>query len=109
MAAATGTALLIAAGIAAATTAYSTDQKKKAAKDAGDKQDLMIAGQEAEFKANETDAKAKDKATRDRSAALAKQKAAQGSGRDSTILTGVGAPDPTTSLGESSGKTLLGM
>lgn len=117
MAVATATALLIAAGTALAGTVYQTEQQKKAAKDASDKQDQQVAKQENEIAGQKKNSEAQDKAVRQRQAAISAQKAAQGGGRDGTILGGGvdlgAAPDMSAvadTLGGSNkgGKSLLG-
>ena len=117
MAAATATALLIAAGTALAGTIYSTEQQKKAAKDVSDKQDQQVAQQEQQLTAQKKNTDAQDQAVKKRQAAITAQKSAQGGGRDGTILGGGAAlgatPDMSAVsdfLGASNtgGKTLLG-
>lgn len=117
MAVATSTALLIAAGAALAGTVYSTEQQKKSAKDASDKQDQQVAEQERTLDGQKKNSEAQDRAVRQRQAAISAQKSAQGGGRDGTILGGGAAlgaaPDMSAvsdTLGgtNTGGKTLLG-
>lgn len=111
------TAILIAAGTALAGTLYSTDQQKKSAKAASDKQDEQVAQQEKTLDGQKKNSEAQDRAVRQRQAAISAQKSAQGGGRDGTILGGGvdlgAAPDMSAvadTLGGSNkgGKTLLG-
>lgn len=111
------TAILIAAGTALAGTIYSTEQQKKAAKDASDKQDQQVAKQEQELDGQKKNTDAQERAVRQRQAAISAQKSAQGGGRDGTILgggAGLGAAPDMSAVADTlggtntGGKTLLG-
>lgn len=109
------TAAIVAASILAGATIYQSETQKRMAKETSDKQDLQIDAQQKEAAVQKKNTQAAESATKKRQAAISQQKAAQGTGRDSTILGGAAdmAPDLTAvsdMLGATNagGKTLLG-
>jgi len=109
------TAAIVAASLIAGATIYNTEQQKKMAKETSDKQDQQMAKNEAEAATQKKNSQAADAATKKRQAAISQQKAAQGTGRDSTILGGASDMAPDLSavsdvLGATNtgGKSLLG-